>query len=57
MKHKDLLNEVNSENWYMTALTGRLLMFPSWLKHNVTPNLTKEYRISLSFNASIKGGK
>ena len=56
-KNKDLLNEINSENWYMTALTGRLLMFPSWLKHNVTPNLTKEYRISLSFNAHFENGK
>ena len=57
IKNKDLLNEINSENWYMTALTGRLLMFPSWLKHNVTPNLTKEYRIALSFNAHFENGK
>ena len=52
-KFKDIFNEVNSENYYMTAFTGRLLIFPSWLKHSVSQNLTKENRISLSFNAQV----
>jgi uncharacterized protein (TIGR02466 family) len=55
-EYKDILNEVNSENWYIPALSGRLLLFPSWLKHSVSQNLVKENRISLSFNAHI-GGK
>lgn len=29
---------------------GKILFFPSWLKHWVTPNLTDEDRISVSFN-------
>lgn len=29
---------------------GRLLIFPSWLKHSVPPNQSKGDRISLSFN-------
>ena len=29
---------------------GRMLFFPSWLKHWVTPNLTDDERVSLSFN-------
>jgi uncharacterized protein (TIGR02466 family) len=32
------------------AKTGALLLFPSWLKHSVDPNLTQKDRISISFN-------
>jgi uncharacterized protein (TIGR02466 family) len=32
------------------AATGLLLIFPSWLKHGVEPNLSDEERISVSFN-------
>ena len=31
-----------------------LLLFPSWLKHYVNPNLSNEDRISLSFNTNFK---
>ncbi len=51
--YKDIMSEVNSENWYVSALTGRLLLFPSWLKHSVSQNLIEENRIALSFNAHI----
>ena len=34
-------------------LPGRLLLFPSWLPHNVDPNLGEQKRISISFD--IKG--
>lgn len=30
--------------------TGLLLIFPSWLKHGVEPNLSDDERISISFN-------
>jgi uncharacterized protein (TIGR02466 family) len=32
------------------AETGLLLIFPSWLKHGVDPNLSQEERVSISFN-------
>ncbi|MGA7935343.1 MAG: TIGR02466 family protein [Kovacikia sp.] len=32
------------------AEAGLLLIFPSWLKHGVEPNLSDEDRVSLSFN-------
>lgn len=32
---------------------GLLIMFPSWLKHHVMPNKSKENRISLAFNVSF----
>jgi len=52
-RYKAIFNEVNSENYHMPALSGRLLLFPSWLKHSVSQNLIKENRISLSFNAQV----
>lgn len=32
------------------AETGLLLIFPSWLKHGVEPNLSDDDRVSISFN-------
>ncbi len=29
---------------------GKMVLFPSWLEHRVTPNITDQQRISLSFN-------
>jgi len=44
-------NEYTSGRWYMPSLENRLILFPSWLKHNVQPNLnSKKERISISFN-------
>lgn len=34
--------------------TGQLIIFPSWLKHGVSPNLTDEERISIAFNIITK---
>lgn len=36
------------------AMTDAVYIFPGWLKHSVQPNLTKEDRISISFNYGIK---
>lgn len=33
-----------------TAEAGLLLIFPSWLKHGVDPNLSDDDRVSVSFN-------
>ena len=37
-------------------LPGRLIMFPSWLEHDVEPNLSDEERISISFNMEVRNG-
>lgn len=36
------------------AKTNALYIFPSWLKHSVQGNYTKEDRISISFNYGVK---
>ena len=42
---------VNSSFWKFSCEPGELIIFPSWLKHSVEPNLVKDYnRISISFN-------
>lgn len=35
---------------------GKLIMFPSWCEHQVSPNLTDEDRIAISFNINHPGG-
>lgn len=34
---------------------GRIIVFPSWLKHSVQPNKNDSERISMSFNVRQKG--
>lgn len=36
-------------------IPGRLVMFPAWLWHHVSPNLSNDIRISISFNFLQKG--
>ncbi len=44
-------NSWNSPVWRIPVKEGKLILFPSWLKHGVQPNLNKtESRISVSFN-------
>jgi len=39
--------------WYhLPAEVGKLVMFESWLRHEVQPNPTKSERVSISFNYS-----
>jgi|TARA_R100001460_G_scaffold14654_4_gene32717 uncharacterized protein (TIGR02466 family) len=48
-------NMYNSTHWTIPVTTGKLLLFPSNLKHCVK-NHTQDYlRISLSFNVFVKG--
>jgi hypothetical protein len=35
-------------------MSNALYVFPGWLKHSVQPNLTKEDRLSVSFNYGVK---
>ncbi len=46
---------LGSDRIFVTPKTGRLTLFPTWLKHAVLPNLNKtEMRISMAFNIGIK---
>ena len=42
-----------SRPWFhLTAEAGKLVLFESWLRHEVPPNPTKSERVSISFNYS-----
>jgi uncharacterized protein (TIGR02466 family) len=43
-------NGYNSSLWSFEPEENILYLFPSWLKHYVNPNLSKQERISISFN-------
>jgi uncharacterized protein (TIGR02466 family) len=43
----------NSLTWWQPPKENMLYVFPSWLNHNVEPNLSEEQRISLSFNTTV----
>ena len=45
-------NSIATNNWSFVPKEGDLYLFPSWAKHGVTPNTTKNNRISISFNLS-----
>lgn len=47
------LNPLNSCVWDIEPIENRLLIFPSWLEHQVLPNLNQKDRISLSFNLTL----
>ena len=44
----------HSEPYYIEPKEGRLVIFPSWMSHQVTPNFTNEDRISYSFNITYQ---
>ena len=48
-------NLYNSKSWWLEATQGRLVLFPSSLRHNVPPVETDHTRVSLSFNTFAKG--
>jgi uncharacterized protein (TIGR02466 family) len=47
-------NNYNSKTWNLYSEENIMYIFPSWLKHVVGPNLSKEERISFSFNTTFK---
>lgn len=47
-------NQFTSEKAVYKPETGLLLLFPSWLKHQVLPNKSNKERISLAFNYGVK---
>jgi|TARA_E500000178_G_scaffold322140_1_gene346685 uncharacterized protein (TIGR02466 family) len=44
--------EYNSASWSVPPEENMLYIFPAWLYHKVEPNLSKQSRISFSFNVS-----
>ena len=49
-------NLYNSATWFFPSITNELILFPSWLNHQVEPNekaITD--RISISFNTFVRG--
>lgn len=48
-------NIFNSDIWSYAPTTGELLLFPSWLNHEVEKNLNEEPRIIIGFNTFVKG--
>jgi len=47
-------NSLNSQTFYLPAVAGELILFPSHLKHSVPINTSTDERISLSFNTFSK---
>ena len=43
-------NMYTSSIWEIFPEEGKLLLFPSWLEHEVDQNLSQDKRISISFN-------
>ena len=54
LPHLENVNNVTMYNKTYTAKTGRLILFPSWVKHAVTSNLSQKNRISMSFNYGVR---
>jgi len=52
IKNNDIIefNNYNSSTFSVKPEENMLYFFPSWLNHFVKPNLSKEKRISISFN-------
>ena len=48
-------NQYNTDYYGINPLPGELLMFPSWLEHEVIEQGSEHKRISLAFNTYPKG--
>jgi uncharacterized protein (TIGR02466 family) len=46
----DSYNHYNSSIWKIEPEENICILFPSYLKHYVEPNLNKKERVSISFN-------
>jgi uncharacterized protein (TIGR02466 family) len=43
-------SELFADKFQLYPKQGRLIIFPSWIKHSVLPNESNEERISIAFN-------
>jgi uncharacterized protein (TIGR02466 family) len=48
-------NSYNSKTWWIEAKQGRLVIFPSSLRHSVSAVTADKTRVSLSFNTFANG--
>ena len=48
-------NTFNSKSWWLPVQTGKLLLFPSSLRHSVPSVTSDKTRVSLSFNVFVRG--
>lgn len=48
-------NIFNTEEWSIQPKNNMLVLFPSHVKHYVTPNTTNNIRYSLAFNVFLRG--
>ena len=48
-------NQFNSDRWTVPVNSGKLLMWPSRLQHDVPPTTADRSRVSLSFNTWLRG--
>lgn len=53
-EYKEITDQ-NTETYYINNISETLVLFPSYLHHDVAQNLNKEDRITLSFNTWVKG--
>lgn len=53
-----VFNEFTSRTWKLIPKTGRLVLFPSYVRHSVDQHLLDRERITISFNCGFekKGG-
>ena len=47
------INLINGETYTIVPKEGLLVLFPSYLQHDVEPNLSNEERVILSFNLNL----
>ena len=52
LDNMETFNTFNSAYYKLVPKIGDLILFPSWLKHSVEPNMTQKERVSISFNLS-----
>ena len=45
----------NSQSWTFPVHTGEIILFPSFLSHEVSQKIGDNLRTSLSFNTYVKG--
>lgn len=48
-------NRWNSKSWWLPAEKNSLIIFPSWLMHEVSVNVQDHERISISMNSYLRG--
>ena len=53
-QHVQEHNGFNSASWKIFPEPGKLVIFPSWLLHDVAPNQDTADRISISFNSVMR---